>query len=360
MFLTKLKLGTAAVLCAGLFVALIGGSFTSLSIAQDAKPEPVFKDPLFEPTREKKHEGKKADEKRDQPDQVRLQGDWKVVAEKFGGVDIPAERRGALVLSFAGDKVEYQTAAYSLEGTFKLTAPEKSLDITLDGRVMRALYRLDGEKLLLAVGNGYWDTERPKDFTSEKDDRSKSVLTLEPVPVSKAPAEGDEAAKEAARKKARLRCGGNLHRLVQAMHKYVDDKGKFPPAATTDLTGKPLLSWRVALLPYLGEKELFDKFRQNEPWDSEHNLKILPKMPSIFASVGTAPKTAHGTFYQVFVGEGSLFEPGKAHRDQRRRRWDRRDDGDHHGSRGRALEQARRSRLRCQQTVALDGRRHVR
>src|SRR5437867_6716984 len=39
MFLSKLKLGTAAVLCAGLFVALIGGSFTSLSSALDAGPK---------------------------------------------------------------------------------------------------------------------------------------------------------------------------------------------------------------------------------------------------------------------------------------------------------------------------------
>jgi RNA polymerase sigma factor (sigma-70 family) len=39
MFLTKLKLGTAAVLCAGLFVTLVGGSFGSLGIAQEAKQE---------------------------------------------------------------------------------------------------------------------------------------------------------------------------------------------------------------------------------------------------------------------------------------------------------------------------------
>jgi hypothetical protein len=47
MFLTKLKLGTAAVLCAGLFVALIGGFFTPLGIAQDAKPALVLKDSQF-------------------------------------------------------------------------------------------------------------------------------------------------------------------------------------------------------------------------------------------------------------------------------------------------------------------------
>jgi len=310
MFLTKMKLGTAAVLCAGLFVALIGGSFMSLGIAQDAKRAPI--DPFLELTQKKEHEGKKADKKStDQPDQMRLQGDWKVVAETFGGANKPAEERRTLVLSFAGDKVEYQTSAFSLEGTFKLAPTEQSLDITLDGRIMRALYRLEDGKLLLAVGNPSFDNERPKDLTSEKDDLSKSVLTLEPVPASKAPAKEDKAGKEAAMKKARLQCGGNLHRLVLAMHKYVDDKKRFPPAATTDLAGKPLLSWRVALLPYLGEKELFDKFRQDEPWDSKHNLKLLPKMPKIFANVSNPPKTAHATFYQVFVGEGCLFEMAK-------------------------------------------------
>jgi RNA polymerase sigma factor (sigma-70 family) len=42
MFLTKLKLGTAVVLCAGLFAALIGPSFTSLGMAQDAKTASVY------------------------------------------------------------------------------------------------------------------------------------------------------------------------------------------------------------------------------------------------------------------------------------------------------------------------------
>ena len=37
MFMAKLKLGTAAVLCIGLAAALIGGSFTSLGFAQDGK-----------------------------------------------------------------------------------------------------------------------------------------------------------------------------------------------------------------------------------------------------------------------------------------------------------------------------------
>jgi RNA polymerase sigma factor (sigma-70 family) len=42
MFLTKLKLGTAVVLCAGLFAALIGPSFTSLGMAQDTRATLVY------------------------------------------------------------------------------------------------------------------------------------------------------------------------------------------------------------------------------------------------------------------------------------------------------------------------------
>jgi RNA polymerase sigma factor (sigma-70 family) len=41
MFLAKLKLATVAVLSTGLFAALIGGSFSSLGIAQDARPRAV-------------------------------------------------------------------------------------------------------------------------------------------------------------------------------------------------------------------------------------------------------------------------------------------------------------------------------
>jgi hypothetical protein len=60
-----------------------------------------------------------------------------------------------------------------------------------------------------------------------------------------------------------------------------------------------------------GLKTLYDEFRQDEPWDSEHNHKLLAKMPKIFASTGKAPPLPNSTFYQVFVGEGCLFETGK-------------------------------------------------
>ncbi len=75
----------------------------------------------------------------------------------------------------------------------------------------------------------------------------------------------------------------------------------------TAAQGKALLSWRVALLPFLGQNELYKQFRLNEPWDSPYNLRLLKKMPAVYAAPG-ADREAGMTFYQVFVGEHAAFE----------------------------------------------------
>jgi hypothetical protein len=77
-------------------------------------------------------------------------------------------------------------------------------------------------------------------------------------------------------------------------------------------SGQALLSWRVALLPYLNENELFKQFHLNEPWDSPHNKPLLAKMPRVFAPPGTRTRETYTTFYQVFVGEHAGFEKHRA------------------------------------------------
>ncbi len=71
----------------------------------------------------------------------------------------------------------------------------------------------------------------------------------------------------------------NFYRVGKALEKYHQDKGSFPPRAITDPNGKPLLSWRVALLPYLGQESLYKQFKLDESWDSPHNRKLLGRMP---------------------------------------------------------------------------------
>lgn len=64
--------------------------------------------------------------------------------------------------------------------------------------------------------------------------------------------------------------------------------------AITSKDGKPLLSWRVALLPFLEQEALYRQFKLDEPWDSEHNKKLIGKMPAIFASTANRRLAADG------------------------------------------------------------------
>jgi hypothetical protein len=91
------------------------------------------------------------------------------------------------------------------------------------------------------------------------------------------------------------------------MHKYHDSHGSFPAAAIKGANGNLLLSWRVALLPFLGQAELYSEFKLDEPWDSAHNLAITERMPAVFDSPGVANKAPNETLYQVFTGPDTLF-----------------------------------------------------
>src|SRR5262245_50271856 len=95
------------------------------------------------------------------------------------------------------------------------------------------------------------------------------------------------------------------------MHLYCEYNGRrFPAAAICGKDGRPLLSWRVQILPYLEEEKLYKQFKLDEPWDSQHNLALLPQMPTVYRSPSEAEVQADpgNTFYQVFVGPGAAFE----------------------------------------------------
>lgn len=84
----------------------------------------------------------------------------------------------------------------------------------------------------------------------------------------------------------------NLREIGLAFQNYGSAFGKLPGTANTDdrsgwaESGEKVypFSWRVAILPYLGYPELYNQYRFNQPWDSEHNLKMLEKMPSYYRS----------------------------------------------------------------------------
>jgi hypothetical protein len=104
----------------------------------------------------------------------------------------------------------------------------------------------------------------------------------------------------------------NLKLIGLAMHNFRDTYNRFPFAAMyakhDKERKKPLLSWRVAILPFIEEDKLYSEFKLDEPWDSDHNKKLLPRMPKIYGP--SDAKSEHSTFYQVFVGKGAAFDDG--------------------------------------------------
>jgi hypothetical protein len=106
-------------------------------------------------------------------------------------------------------------------------------------------------------------------------------------------------------------CDRSAHKLLQiglAIHSYHDVNGRFP----ADIVGKdrkPLLSWRVEILPYIEEMPLYNAFKRDEPWDSDHNKKLLARMPNLFRN-GVQPKDETRTYFQGYAGPGAVFEPG--------------------------------------------------
>ena len=100
----------------------------------------------------------------------------------------------------------------------------------------------------------------------------------------------------------------NLKQIGLALHNYEATYRTWP--TNIEKNGKPLLSWRVAILPYMEEDNLYRQFNLDEPWDSAHNRALAAKMPQVFRLPGTA-KTTSVTHYQGFVGKGAFLEPGK-------------------------------------------------
>jgi hypothetical protein len=98
----------------------------------------------------------------------------------------------------------------------------------------------------------------------------------------------------------------NDKQILLALHNYHDVHKTFPAVANFDKNGKPLLSWRVHILPYLDQEKLFRQFHLDEPWDSAHNKKLIAQMPKVFRNPES--KASPGkTTYLGPVGNAMMF-----------------------------------------------------
>jgi len=105
-------------------------------------------------------------------------------------------------------------------------------------------------------------------------------------------------------------CMNNLRLVALALHGYHYDHGCFPPAYLADAAGKPMHSWRVLILPYMEQKELYAAYNFAEPWDGPNNRTLAGQMPRLYACPGGPPADRGLTSYAAIAGPGTAFPGG--------------------------------------------------
>ena len=116
-----------------------------------------------------------------------------------------------------------------------------------------------------------------------------------------------QSARGAARK---VQSANNMKQIMLAMHNYNSVHGAFPARANFDKQGKPLLSWRVHILPYLEMDAVYQQFHLGEPWDSPHNLK-LSQITIPFYQNPDKPSKPGMASYLAVCGKGLAFDGEK-------------------------------------------------
>ena len=103
---------------------------------------------------------------------------------------------------------------------------------------------------------------------------------------------------------ARKTAVANYQKILKGLHDFNDAMQYLPAGIAANKTVG--LSWRVQVLPYLGEEKLYKEFKLTEPWDSEHNKRLIERMPAAFASPGKSAPKGH-TFVRTTQGMGGII-----------------------------------------------------
>jgi hypothetical protein len=108
---------------------------------------------------------------------------------------------------------------------------------------------------------------------------------------------------------ARTQTMNNFKQIALAMHNYHDVHGQLPPAVVYDQNGKPLYSWRVLVLPFIEQDNLYRQFKLDEAWDGPNNIRLLQQMPPTYMHPGAGLKDPTQTFFQVVDGPSGGARP---------------------------------------------------
>jgi hypothetical protein len=198
-------------------------------------------------------------------------------------------------------------------------APDLNGSMTVqasDADAAKALLELH-DKVFAAIGKSQAVSEwlphfdKLKSLLRPKVEGDRLTLKLE-MPTLMSALHANEAVAKVVEASERTKSINNMKQLGLAAFNYLDKYGTFPPAYTADRDGKRLLSWRVQLLPYLDQEKLYKEFHLDEPWDSDHNKKLIARMPAVFRSSADPKLIADGkTTYLAPIGEATMWPGAK-------------------------------------------------
>ena len=97
--------------------------------------------------------------------------------------------------------------------------------------------------------------------------------------------------------------------MTLAVANYHDQHGHFPPPYLADGEGRPMHSWRVLILPYIEQDELYKQYDFNEPWNGPKNRLLADRMPKMYALHGEHRPGLTTTNYVAVTGPETVWSP---------------------------------------------------
>ncbi|MGE3315518.1 MAG: DUF1559 domain-containing protein, partial [Planctomycetaceae bacterium] len=194
----------------------------------------------------------------------------------------------------------------------------RAIPVNIDEKSVKALLSRAGGEPVSVV-----DLQTPDSNSNAPAASARDREMPEADDANQSPFRRARVATSASRQRDQSR--NNIKRLMLAMHNYHDVHQHFPPAVGLGPDGKTPHSWRVAILPFLATddntnrtyKELYERYRLDEPWDGPNNKKLLSEMPSIFRapndkedSTNTAYLAVASQYWETLVPEAARKTKG--------------------------------------------------
>jgi hypothetical protein len=216
---------------------------------------------------------------------------------------------------FDADKPPFAIAYYDTKTLFRSAYPW----LQMGARMMAAEMQREGLDVNIAILPSAYAIERhlrPGIILKRRTEDGVEIESFQSVPAGTAGVTGPllaamafPALQSSRAASYRMQSSNNMRSIGLAWHNFHDAYNAFPAAFNTDEEGNALLSWRVHILPYLGEQELYGQFHLDEPWNSEHNRKLIRRMPVVYKAPGSLAEPGKTNYLGIVGDQAVLVAP---------------------------------------------------